>query len=104
MDDSIPELDQGNMNQSFRQDMNYGNNQNMGFEPSLRPTNDFRNSQPSFMNDTPNQDQNSQLILTKLDLINSRLQNIEQRLAAIEQIAKQSQEPADQRWNQRRIY
>lgn len=104
MDDSIPELDQGNLGQQYNQSNNYGMNQDIGFEPSLRSTNDFRNSQPSFMNDNNSQEQNHQLILTKLDLINSRLQNIEQRLAVIEQIAKQSQEPADQRWNQRRIY
>lgn len=73
-----------------------------GLEPSLKPVNEFRNIQPN-LNET-NQDYNMQLILAKLDLINSRLQNIEQKVALIEQIAKESQEPQEKRWQPRNIY
>ena len=44
---------------------------------------------------TNNQD--IQLLLSKLDLINVRLESIERRLAEIEKIAKESQEP-ERRW------
>jgi len=70
-------------------------------EPNLKPVNEFRSFQPS-INET-SQDYNAQLIIAKLDLINSRLQNIEQKIALIEQIAKESQEP-QQKWQQRKAY
>ncbi|MBI2670468.1 hypothetical protein HYX18_00610 [Candidatus Woesearchaeota archaeon] len=73
-----------------------------GLEPSLRPASEFRNLQPSFPLNEPGQDYNIQLIIAKLDLINSRLQNIEQKVAAIEQIAKQSQE--QEKWTPRKLY
>jgi hypothetical protein len=79
-----------------------GQGMNQGFEPGLRPATEFRNLNQSSMNDFGS-DQNSQLIIAKLDLIISKLQNLEQRVALIEQIAKDSQEP-DKKWTPRRTY
>jgi hypothetical protein len=90
-----PDLPQG-MNSGMGQGMN------SGFEPGLRPATEFRNFNQSPMNDSGN-DQNSQLIVAKLDLIISKLQNLEQRVALIEQIAKDSQEP-EKKWTPKRIY
>ena len=69
--------------------------------PGLKPINEFRNFQAP-LSET-GQDYNIQLIIAKLDLINSRLQNMEQKIALIEQIAKESQEP-QQKWQQRKVY
>ena len=79
-----------------------GPGMNQGFEPGLRPATEFRNFNQNSMNDSGN-DQSSQLIVAKLDLIISKLQNLEQRVALIEQIAKESQEP-EKKWTQRRTY
>jgi hypothetical protein len=45
-----------------------GQGMNQGFEPGLRPATEFRNFNQNPMNDSGN-DQNSQLIVAKLDLI-----------------------------------
>ena len=71
------------------------------FTGSGEEINEFRNFQAP-VNES-SQDYNTQLIIAKLDLINSRLQNIEQKIALIEQIARESQEP-QQKWQQRKVY
>ncbi len=49
-------------------------------------------ARPSFTSVSSGSSGSHDLILTKLDLLDQRLQNIDRRLAVIEKIAKESQE------------
>ena len=68
---------------------------------NLRPTNDFQKS--NFNMGSNESDYSMQLIISKLELINARLQNIEQRIVVIEKIARESQEP-EKKWQTKNLY
>ena len=93
----MPEFNEPDLGKNFNPNPNYG------LDPGLRQATEFRNLQPNFpLNEPSNSNYAMQLLIAKLDLINSRLQNMEQKIAVIEQIAKQSQE--QEKWPQRRMY
>ncbi len=78
--DELPDI-----NQDFNKDFQDNSFAQQNF-PQRQPITPFQDFQPE------NNSSNQQLLLSKLDLILAKLQNLEHRIAIIEKIAKESQQ------------